>query len=285
MATRGVATRAYRWVASERPSFDPAVGGQVIGTGRVVTGSSVNLRLPDALPLPCFVAVDVRSCGSADWLHVGHDWIWDSADRRIVEARPFPSLAEPATQYLHCVVLTVRQVERTPGEVSVDDEYLPAAAVVLMPYESGTPPPGSSVLRSETHGSVRQGPLVGEEWYADISAVGHCPVRVLIPVGPKGHVPEVAVHLFPSRRKIGRVLVDGRRPPVGTLLKVTPELVRGVVVGTYFGLKPDGAFEIDEPILGGCTYEVYRGPLWVDFDLPFEIRDVTPEKIAAANKA
>lgn len=34
--------------------------------------------------------------------------------------------------------------------------------------------------------------------------------------------------------------------------------------------------EVADP--GGCTYQVYRGPLWVDLELPFEIRDITPEK-------
>lgn len=29
---------------------------------------------------------------------------------------------------------------------------------------------------------------------------------------------------------------------------------------------------------GGCSYKVYKGPLWIDFGLPFEIRDVTPDK-------
>lgn len=29
---------------------------------------------------------------------------------------------------------------------------------------------------------------------------------------------------------------------------------------------------------GGCTYKVYKGPVWVDFALPFKIRDVTPDK-------
>ena len=28
---------------------------------------------------------------------------------------------------------------------------------------------------------------------------------------------------------------------------------------------------------GGCTYEVYRGPVWIDFDVPFGVRDHTPE--------
>ncbi len=28
----------------------------------------------------------------------------------------------------------------------------------------------------------------------------------------------------------------------------------------------------------GCTYQVYRGPLWVNFELPVKIRDVTPDK-------
>ena len=28
---------------------------------------------------------------------------------------------------------------------------------------------------------------------------------------------------------------------------------------------------------GGCTYEVYRGPVWIDFDVPFGVRDRTPE--------
>jgi len=34
--------------------------------------------------------------------------------------------------------------------------------------------------------------------------------------------------------------------------------------------------EVADP--GGCIYQVYRGPLWVDLELPFEIRDITPEK-------
>lgn len=29
---------------------------------------------------------------------------------------------------------------------------------------------------------------------------------------------------------------------------------------------------------GGCTYKVYKGPVWIDFALPFTIRDITPEK-------
>lgn len=29
---------------------------------------------------------------------------------------------------------------------------------------------------------------------------------------------------------------------------------------------------------GGCSYKVYRGPVWIDFALPFQIRDVTPDK-------
>jgi hypothetical protein len=34
--------------------------------------------------------------------------------------------------------------------------------------------------------------------------------------------------------------------------------------------------EVADP--GGCTYKVYKGPIWIDFDLPFTIRDITPEK-------
>lgn len=34
--------------------------------------------------------------------------------------------------------------------------------------------------------------------------------------------------------------------------------------------------EVSDP--GGCTYKVYKGPVWVDFTLPFTIRDVTPHK-------
>lgn len=34
--------------------------------------------------------------------------------------------------------------------------------------------------------------------------------------------------------------------------------------------------QIDDP--GGCVYNVYRGPIWVDFVLPVKIRDITPEK-------
>ena len=26
---------------------------------------------------------------------------------------------------------------------------------------------------------------------------------------------------------------------------------------------------------GGCTYEVYRGPVWIDFEVPFGVRDRT----------
>ena len=28
---------------------------------------------------------------------------------------------------------------------------------------------------------------------------------------------------------------------------------------------------------GGCTYEVYRGPVWIDFEVPFGVCDRTPE--------
>jgi len=31
---------------------------------------------------------------------------------------------------------------------------------------------------------------------------------------------------------------------------------------------------------GGCTFEVYSGPLWIDFDLPFQIRDARPKEQA-----
>lgn len=34
--------------------------------------------------------------------------------------------------------------------------------------------------------------------------------------------------------------------------------------------------EVADP--GGCTYKVYKGPVWIDFKLPFTIRDVTPDK-------
>lgn len=34
--------------------------------------------------------------------------------------------------------------------------------------------------------------------------------------------------------------------------------------------------QVDDP--GGCTFQVYRGPVWIDFELPFRIRDVTPDK-------
>jgi len=39
--------------------------------------------------------------------------------------------------------------------------------------------------------------------------------------------------------------------------------------------------QVDDP--GGCTYHVYRGPVWVDFELPFEVRDITPEKTVATD--
>jgi hypothetical protein len=34
--------------------------------------------------------------------------------------------------------------------------------------------------------------------------------------------------------------------------------------------------EVADP--GGCTFQVYRGPLWIDLELPFKVRDVTPDK-------
>lgn len=34
--------------------------------------------------------------------------------------------------------------------------------------------------------------------------------------------------------------------------------------------------EVADP--GGCTYKLYKGPIWIDFALPFKIRDVTPDK-------
>lgn len=30
---------------------------------------------------------------------------------------------------------------------------------------------------------------------------------------------------------------------------------------------------------GGCTYEIYRGPVWIDFDVPLEVRDCSPEGV------
>lgn len=37
----------------------------------------------------------------------------------------------------------------------------------------------------------------------------------------------------------------------------------------------------DDP--GSCTYQVYRGPVWIDFRPPFQIRDITPEKKTATD--
>lgn len=34
---------------------------------------------------------------------------------------------------------------------------------------------------------------------------------------------------------------------------------------------------------GGCTFEVYSGPLWIDFDLPFQIRDARPKEQVPAD--
>lgn len=34
---------------------------------------------------------------------------------------------------------------------------------------------------------------------------------------------------------------------------------------------------------GGCTFEVYSGPLWIDFDLPFQIRDAVPKERVPAD--
>lgn len=34
--------------------------------------------------------------------------------------------------------------------------------------------------------------------------------------------------------------------------------------------------QVDDP--GGCTFQVYRGPVWIDFELPFSICDVTPDE-------
>lgn len=254
--TRDGRPGSYRWIASERPSFDPVTGGQVVGTGRIGADSTFRVPLPRALATPCFIAVEVWSSKLGGWAHVGHDWIWEEPDRVEVEDSAFPSDPGAATQYLHCVVLTVRGIQREPGEISVEDRSLPGASLVLMPYEWGTPPPNARVLRSDSHGTVQAGPLVGKEWYADVSAAGHCSARVLVPVGPQGDEPEVAVHLFPSRRRVGRVTVDGMPPPKGAFLKVTPEAVRGVVVGTYFPIQADGTFAVDEPVLGDCTYAV-----------------------------
>lgn len=255
-ATSSSELRTYRWIASERPSFDPKAGGQVVGTGRVRRGGTISIRLPEALPLPLFVAIDIQASDRTNWVHVGHDWIWDLSDRDAFLASSYPSEPTPATQYLRCVVLTVRGIRREPGVVVVEDDYLQGANVLLMPYEWGTPPPDGPVLQSDAHGLVSAGPLVGGEWYADVSAAGHCPVRVLAPTGARGVEPEVTVHLFPSMRRIGRITVDGQQPPQGTLLKVTPEIVRGIAVGAYTRLAPDGSFEIDQPILGECTYDV-----------------------------
>lgn len=34
--------------------------------------------------------------------------------------------------------------------------------------------------------------------------------------------------------------------------------------------------EVADP--SGCTYQVYRGPLWIDLELPVKVRDITPDK-------
>ncbi|MFY0540023.1 hypothetical protein [Nannocystis pusilla] len=39
--------------------------------------------------------------------------------------------------------------------------------------------------------------------------------------------------------------------------------------------------QVDDP--GGCSFEPYRGPVWIDFELPFEVQDVTPEKLVATD--
>ena len=39
--------------------------------------------------------------------------------------------------------------------------------------------------------------------------------------------------------------------------------------------------EVGDP--SGGTYQVYRGPLWVDLALPFKVRDVTPDKADATD--
>lgn len=38
--------------------------------------------------------------------------------------------------------------------------------------------------------------------------------------------------------------------------------------------------EVADP--GACTFKVYQGPIWVDFDLPFEITDVDGDQVTSA---
>jgi len=99
------------------------------------------------------------------------------------------------------------------------------------------------------------GPLVEAEWYVDVSAPGHCPVRALLDMSEAfgdSSLPEVA--LFPSRPRHGRILIHDAPPPPGTTLLVDVRAPGFMEVPTFYRVNSDGSFDVNEPIDAEIVY-------------------------------
>lgn len=257
-ATSDREASAFRWIASVRPSFDPVVAEQRCGVGWFVPGRPFRIDLPVDLVHPVAVSVCLWWPRDRTWLP--HLWtiLADDSDQSAFEARELKAESEVRQYRVEFVVQTLTSIRTDAGVRVADVSPLAGASVVLTPFERGAPAWDAPRFVTGQDGRVAYGPIPWAEWYADISASGHAPVRALAPARSERQrqAPADSVTIFPSRTRHGRITYDGGRPPDGTCLRVRVEAYGGTSVPVYYALSESGAFAVEEPELGHVHYRV-----------------------------
>jgi hypothetical protein len=242
--------RAVRWVLSERPAFDPIVGGQEAGI--VWSGADGTFHLP----LP-------RGRGSTTL------WLFDQDQWRLFDGIDLPADGDPSlssfytgahnipgevTKTWACVLVErVVGMDRDKGSTIWITNHCEGATVRLIAGAECTPVWDAPTQRTDARGRARFGPLGEGDWYADIFFTGHTPIRIPIRTteAPTEDDPSETM-IFPAQEKVGRVETEGGALASGAMVRYRVlDCIGSVPV--YIPVV-DGSFTVSEPLSAGIRY-------------------------------
>lgn len=273
-------SRVVRWRTSSRPSFDESVAHQSEGTILVLPDGKFQLGFLSSVATPFDISLSLLVGGR--WMPLESASLPTDELRDGWVLRQHSSSVARMDRFINCRIVSIRDLRRSEVGWKAETRPIPRASLRLKAHSVGAPSRGDPELVSDSDGVIRYGPIVDDEWYGDVFAVDHCPVRALLSLsdGQDG-LEFFEIPLFPSRARRGQVLVHRLPPPPETTLMVDVQAPGFMEQPTYYRLDASGRFEVNEPIAGDVVYtvtlpdgrfrSVRKGDLPIDGDLVIEL--------------
>lgn len=248
-------TRLVRWRTSSRPSFDMSVAQQSEGTIAVCPDGNFELGFLRSIAPPFDVSLSLLVGGR--WMPLESANLPTDELRDAWVRRQRSSTVARMDRFINCRIVSIRDLRRSEVGWKAETRPIPRASLRLKAHSVGAPGRGDPELVSDSDGVIRYGPIVDDEWYGDVFASDHCPVRALLSLSDGQDGPErFEIPLFPSRARRGQVLVHRSPPPPATTLMVDVQAPGFMEQPTYYRLDASGRFDVNEPMAGDVVYTV-----------------------------